>query len=160
MAKSEIDDIFAGSSSKGKSDVTKPNGKKLQEVGKKSEKKDKSDLTKPNGKNLDESGKKSVKKSGKVADAQPNTKSKRKAPETVVDPSKALETAASTSAKKQKKGKSSTSGISAEDEEFRDSRGTTRRKTEDGFSIYSEKELKLDQGGDTNACPFDCDCCF
>lgn len=43
--------------------------------------------------------------------------------------------------------------------EFTDSRGTTRRKTDDGLTIYSESELKLGQGGDTPLCPFDCDCC-
>lgn len=43
--------------------------------------------------------------------------------------------------------------------EFTDSRGTTRRKTDDGLAIYSESELKLGQGGDTPLCPFDCDCC-
>lgn len=105
MAKSEIDDIFAsvgGESSKDKS--------KKSKTGKTS----KIESTKPN----DE------KKNANVSDIQPKAKTKRKAPETVVDPSKALESAASTSAKKQKKGKStSKNGVSVEDEEFRDSRG-------------------------------------
>lgn len=35
----------------------------------------------------------------------------------------------------------------------------TGSRTEEGFAIYSENELKLDQGGDTPLCPFDCDCC-
>lgn len=131
MAKSEIDDIFASSSKKGKSDLTKPIGKKQESIDKKSEKKGKSDVTKSNGKKVTESGKKIEKSSVKLSDAQFNTKAKRKAPETVVDPSKAVETAASSSAKKQKKGKSSTNGISAEDEEFRDSRGTSSE-----FSLY------------------------
>ncbi|KAF7320253.1 hypothetical protein MKEN_00809900 [Mycena kentingensis (nom. inval.)] len=45
---------------------------------------------------------------------------------------------------------------------FKDSRGTgPRRKTEEGFSIYKEDELGInDEGGDTPLCPFDCDCCF
>ena len=37
-----------------------------------------------------------------------------------------------------------------------------RRKTEDGFSVYTEEDLgwnKKNAGG-TNLCPFDCDCCF
>ncbi|GLJ49048.1 hypothetical protein SUGI_1034740 [Cryptomeria japonica] len=37
-----------------------------------------------------------------------------------------------------------------------------RRKTNDGFSVYSADELgfnKKDAGG-TPLCPFDCDCCF
>lgn len=37
-----------------------------------------------------------------------------------------------------------------------------RRVTEDGYKIYTEEELGLNMtgGGDTELCPFDCDCCF
>ena len=37
-----------------------------------------------------------------------------------------------------------------------------RKKTEEGFNIYTEEELKLaeEKGGDTADCPFDCECCF
>lgn len=36
-----------------------------------------------------------------------------------------------------------------------------RRVTEDGYKIYTMEELGLnDKGGDTDLCPFDCDCCF
>lgn len=36
-----------------------------------------------------------------------------------------------------------------------------RRKTEDGYNIYSMEELGLGTtGGDTAECPFDCQCCF
>ena len=35
-----------------------------------------------------------------------------------------------------------------------------RKKTNEGFAIYSEKELRIDQGGGTDLCPFDCNCCF
>nr|GAT47862.1 predicted protein [Mycena chlorophos] len=47
-------------------------------------------------------------------------------------------------------------------QKFKDSRGTgPRRKTEEGFAIYKEDELGInDEGGDTPLCPFDCDCCF
>jgi Eukaryotic protein of unknown function (DUF1764) len=39
--------------------------------------------------------------------------------------------------------------------------GEAGNKTEEGFIIYSETELQLNkQGGDTDLCPFDCDCCF
>lgn len=36
-----------------------------------------------------------------------------------------------------------------------------RRTTEEGFKIYTEEELGLqdEQAGDTPDCPFDCDCC-
>ncbi|KAN0061721.1 hypothetical protein ACQY0O_005713 [Thecaphora frezii] len=45
-------------------------------------------------------------------------------------------------------------------EEFMDSRGSSRKRTEDGLPIYSEAELRIGEGGDTPLCPFDCDCCF
>lgn len=35
-----------------------------------------------------------------------------------------------------------------------------RRLDKDGWPIYTEEELKIGQGGDTELCPFDCDCCF
>jgi hypothetical protein len=42
--------------------------------------------------------------------------------------------------------------------------GTTskkgRKKTEEGFKVYSETELQIGHGGDTVLCPFFCDCCF
>ena len=39
--------------------------------------------------------------------------------------------------------------------------GGKRKRTEEGYPIYSEEELGLARkGGDTPACPFDCDCCF
>ena len=51
-----------------------------------------------------------------------------------------------------------------EDEDrFADTRGLkskTREMTDDGFYIYSDAEMKVGQGGDTDQCPFDCDCCF
>ncbi len=35
------------------------------------------------------------------------------------------------------------------------------RKCVDGVKVYSEEELKLNSnGGDTEDCPFDCNCCF
>ncbi|KAJ9080971.1 hypothetical protein DSO57_1019366 [Entomophthora muscae] len=51
----------------------------------------------------------------------------------------------------------------APDDDFFDSRGTKskRKTTEEGFMIYSSKELNIGQGeGDTEDCPFDCQCCF
>lgn len=37
-----------------------------------------------------------------------------------------------------------------------------RKRTEEGYAIYTEDELGLGRkgGGDTDLCPFDCDCCF
>jgi len=38
----------------------------------------------------------------------------------------------------------------------------SRKKTEDGLTIYTEEELGLSKGdaGNTPLCPFDCSCCF
>lgn len=49
-----------------------------------------------------------------------------------------------------------------EDEEnWADSRGKMpRKKTDDGFNIYSQDELRIGLGGDTADCPFDCKCCY
>lgn len=35
-----------------------------------------------------------------------------------------------------------------------------RKRTEEGWPIYSEEELRLGGGGGTDKCPFDCDCCY
>ena len=34
------------------------------------------------------------------------------------------------------------------------------RRRLDGLPVYSAEELRVDQGGGTLECPFDCDCCF
>lgn len=34
------------------------------------------------------------------------------------------------------------------------------RKFIDGLPIYSLEELNIGQGGDTEDCPFECDCCY
>ncbi|WFD18119.1 hypothetical protein MCAP1_000331 [Malassezia caprae] len=47
-----------------------------------------------------------------------------------------------------------------EDAAFADSRGRDRKRTEEGFRIFTEDELRLNEGGGTPLCPFDCDCCF
>lgn len=50
---------------------------------------------------------------------------------------------------------------------FQDDMGFTKegyakklKYTEEGYRIYTSEELKLGQGGGTDLCPFDCDCCF
>ncbi|GAB2290767.1 hypothetical protein Dimus_025038 [Dionaea muscipula] len=37
-----------------------------------------------------------------------------------------------------------------------------RKRTADGFVVYTEEELGISrcEGGDTPLCPFDCSCCF
>ncbi|XP_060173621.1 uncharacterized protein C6G9.01c [Lycium barbarum] len=38
----------------------------------------------------------------------------------------------------------------------------SRKKTADGFTLYTEEELGIGKSnaGGTKLCPFDCDCCF
>ncbi|SCV70471.1 BQ2448_1865 [Microbotryum intermedium] len=50
--------------------------------------------------------------------------------------------------------------LDEDDLTFRDSRGDTRKRTEEGYPIYDTKELKIGLGGGTPDCPFDCQCCF
>jgi hypothetical protein len=45
-------------------------------------------------------------------------------------------------------------------DDFYDSRGERKRKVFEGLLVYSEKELKLGQGGSAPDCPFDCSCCY
>jgi hypothetical protein len=48
-----------------------------------------------------------------------------------------------------------------DDDNFADSRGLKRKKTEDGLNVYNTEELSIGlDGGDTDLCPFDCQCCF
>ncbi|KAJ7169684.1 hypothetical protein C8R46DRAFT_1089652 [Mycena filopes] len=81
---------------------------------------------------------------------------KRPAPETIIDPS--------TRPPPPKKTKVDKPIPADKDdtERFKDSRGSgPRRKTEEGFLIYKEDELGIgDEGGQTDLCPFDCQCCF
>lgn len=49
----------------------------------------------------------------------------------------------------------------SKDDIFGESSAKARKKTEEGFVIYTEDELGLGKkGGDTDLCPFDCDCCY
>lgn len=52
--------------------------------------------------------------------------------------------------------------LDEDDDGFFDSRGDggKRKKTDDGYDIYHEDELRIGLGGDTADCPFDCTCCF
>ncbi|KAG2373294.1 hypothetical protein C9374_012283 [Naegleria lovaniensis] len=45
-------------------------------------------------------------------------------------------------------------------EEFANQKKRSGRKTIDGLAVYSTDELKIGKGGNTDLCPFDCDCCF
>jgi Eukaryotic protein of unknown function (DUF1764) len=45
-------------------------------------------------------------------------------------------------------------------EERRQEEKGARRVTSDGYKIYKLEELGVGKGGDTDLCPFDCECCF
>lgn len=45
-------------------------------------------------------------------------------------------------------------------QEMKDEIKEKRRVTKDGYKIYSLEELNVGKGGDTEDCPFDCQCCF
>ncbi|KDN53245.1 DUF1764-domain-containing protein [Tilletiaria anomala UBC 951] len=59
-----------------------------------------------------------------------------------------------------------TSGMDDSNAAFADSRGiiadSKRKRTEEGFLVYTEEELGINRpdAGETDLCPFDCDCCF
>lgn len=49
----------------------------------------------------------------------------------------------------------------SKDDIFGKGNSSQRARTEEGFLIYTEEELRISgEGGDTPLCPFDCDCCF
>ncbi|KAG2495843.1 hypothetical protein HYH03_006082 [Edaphochlamys debaryana] len=50
----------------------------------------------------------------------------------------------------------------SKDDIFGEAVAKGRKRTEEGFAIYTEDELGLgsSKGGDTDLCPFDCECCF
>ncbi|KAG2023322.1 hypothetical protein CC2G_000987 [Coprinopsis cinerea AmutBmut pab1-1] len=149
---SEIDDIFA---SKGKAkQIVTEHPKDLSDPSSSKKKKKKSkDKSKPDPAPANQPKEKESSK-------------KRPAPETIVDPSQQVasakrhkpNTALDGDGKKSKKKKVD----KEEEEKFKDSRGTSgRRTTEEGWTIYNEDELGIShEGGDTPLCPFDCDCCF
>ena len=58
--------------------------------------------------------------------------------------------------------KSSSKAIGgSKDDLFGREEGKGRKRTEEGYRIYTEEELGLNKkGGDTDLCPFDCDCCY
>ncbi|CTQ40839.1 hypothetical protein BMR1_03g01200 [Babesia microti strain RI] len=37
---------------------------------------------------------------------------------------------------------------------------SVRKYTVDGLPIYTYEDLNIGKGGGTDACPFDCNCCF
>ena len=50
----------------------------------------------------------------------------------------------------------------SKDDLFGAEEASGRKKTEEGYKIYTEDELGFGKykGGDSDLCPFDCDCCF
>jgi len=60
--------------------------------------------------------------------------------------------------KKQKKSEPEVEGN--KDDIFGAGPSQARRRTKEGYAIYSEQELELNKGGMTDLCPFDCKCCY
>ncbi|KAL4855964.1 hypothetical protein ACK3TF_003721 [Chlorella vulgaris] len=49
----------------------------------------------------------------------------------------------------------------SKDDIFGTEQAEARKRTEEGYAIYSEGELGLGKaGGNTDKCPFDCECCY
>ncbi|KAI9503084.1 hypothetical protein BX070DRAFT_224701 [Coemansia spiralis] len=47
------------------------------------------------------------------------------------------------------------------DDDFADSKGKNSKYTEDGLRVFYMEDLKIGEGeGETEQCPFDCECCF
>jgi len=84
---------------------------------------------------------------------QPESSRKRRLPDTIVDTPHEPPTLP----KRRKKYKSNPKNIS----EDINTRSNTGKITEEGWRVYKEDELGINnQGGDTELCPFDCSCCF
>ncbi|PIA13631.1 hypothetical protein COEREDRAFT_89385 [Coemansia reversa NRRL 1564] len=48
-----------------------------------------------------------------------------------------------------------------EDDSFADSRGKKSKYTEDGLRVFYMDDLRIGEGeGDSELCPFDCQCCY
>ncbi|EUC57863.1 DUF1764 domain protein, partial [Rhizoctonia solani AG-3 Rhs1AP] len=139
----EIDDIFSGkSASKGKSKEPEPKQTPGPQTTLRKKKKKGKKVVEP-----DAPAKDSVDQPEPVEPVSAGTK--RKAPETIVDPSLEVEVKSKkTKSSKAKVGKKS-AAVDSDDERFRDSRGTgPRRRTEEGYAIYKEDELGInDEGG-------------
>ncbi|CCA74978.1 hypothetical protein PIIN_08958 [Serendipita indica DSM 11827] len=153
MPASEIDDIFAAKAiPKSKNEVVDDKKKK-----KSKRKHNKDDEPLPPSK---DKPKKSKHKDTEIPEDPKSSDKKRKRsePEEIVDPSLAVkkrkvEKSADKPSKMDRKGEMT---------KFKDSRGGSgRKRTEEGFLIYTEEELGLNkEGGDTPLCPFDCECCY
>ncbi|KAG8760257.1 hypothetical protein FRC14_003555 [Serendipita sp. 396] len=164
MPNTEIDDIFSGKSK------TKIEGMKVVSSSsqipdnssgkKKKKKKTKQEATGAESAKDKNQEQEKITKTKQVTGVSKDGKRKRSAePEEIVDPS--LQT------KRRKldaKGSISLPKKLKKDEiaKFKDSRGKAgRKRTDEGFLIYTEEELGLNkEGGDTPLCPFDCDCCY
>lgn len=49
----------------------------------------------------------------------------------------------------------------SKDDIFGNEAAELRKRTEEGYAIYTEEELGFGKtGGGTDLCPFDCRCCF
>ncbi|KAI5480871.1 DUF1764 family protein [Pseudohyphozyma bogoriensis] len=149
---SEIDDIFASKKTKQDpaSAAPTPSTSTLPDAGEPKKKKKKKD-----GKGKE----KELEVDEPVPSAASGASAKR-VPETIVDSSAAIEgykPPPVVAGKKRKAGDGEGFDIDAD---WADSRGANRPRTEDGLPIFQISELRIGLGGDTELCPFDCQCCF
>ncbi|GAA6024599.1 hypothetical protein JCM10207_001017 [Rhodosporidiobolus poonsookiae] len=159
-AASEIDDIFLNPSKKSKPPADAPSataGPAADADGAKKAKKGKKGKAAAAGEGKDEVA--ATTKTGEDEASQP----KKRVPVEVVDTSKTIEAYKPQEAPVVKALGANATEVekkaAEEEERFMDSRGT-RRRTDDGLPIYDTAELKIGLGGNTELCPFDCDCCF
>lgn len=162
---SEIDAIFGLSKASGSGSSTlNTSTSKLEKRKRKAEATDSTPSSSKDADVIKKKKKATTSKSDVAPPADGKSKSKPRPPPAVVhDPSAASE--AATAASKPKKGKKKATAAAPPDDlaSFTSSRGLddSRKRTEEGYRIYTEEELGLNStgGGDTPLCPFDCNCC-
>ncbi|KIM25524.1 hypothetical protein M408DRAFT_331089 [Serendipita vermifera MAFF 305830] len=152
MPASEIDDIFAGKSTAKK---VQTNDSKV-EVPTKKKKKSKKPIETESAPEVPSKKKNKTKDAPKEETAPISKKRKRTPPQEVVDSSLPVKR------RKSEQTSTASSKKKSDIQKFKDSRGSSgRKRTEEGFVIYTEEELGLNkEGGDTPLCPFDCECCY
>ncbi|KAJ1662841.1 hypothetical protein IW140_005548 [Coemansia sp. RSA 1813] len=85
-----------------------------------------------------------------------STESKKSSSVKIVDATNAGKSTANNSSNSSNK-----KNLPPKDDDFADSRGKNSKYTEDGMRVYYMDDLRIGEGeGDTDLCPFDCDCCF
>ncbi|KAJ2514726.1 hypothetical protein GGI11_000848 [Coemansia sp. RSA 2049] len=96
----------------------------------------------------------------------PNLTPKKTSSVKVVDATNAGKSTTAFPHNSSNKGSSNNNGrkqqhLPPKDDGFADSRGKSSKYTEDGLRVFYMDDLRIGEGeGDTELCPFDCNCCF